>query len=197
MDYVNIDIEITPSTKGSGFYKVDATIKGRVLTNAFRSPRAVSEEVSINLEEWKDLSDDLKSLKARFRGIYDKEESRVKKFGKNLFQQVITGTVYTLYTHGKEFASNKDCGLRLRLQLGSPELVELPWELLYEEGEFLVLMTEHPRILVMRCLKENITLGAVEHHLPLQIMIMTAESKDHPVDAEKEKKDIGENLKNI
>src|ERR1700687_37996 len=110
MDYVNIDIEIAHSTKGGNLYRVDATIKGKVLTNAFRSPRTVSEEVSINLEEWKILNSTLMSLKARVRGSYDKEETLVKKFGRSLFQQVITGAIHTLYTNGKEFSSDRDYG---------------------------------------------------------------------------------------
>lgn len=198
MNYINLDLEITPLEKGENRYTVNASLKGKALTSStFRHPRTASEETAIDLQEWQDLSDALKSLKARVRGIYDKEETLVKKFGKSLFQQVITGTVYALYKNGKQFSSNKECVLRLRLHLGSPELIELPWELLCEEGEFLALTTEHPRILVMRCLSEVKPIGVVEHHLPLQIAIMAAELRDQSVGAEREKDLISKSIEKV
>ena len=55
--------------------------------------------------------------------------------------------MHTLYRYGKEFASERGYILRLRLHLKPLELIELPWEILYDDGEFLTL-AENPRNII-------------------------------------------------
>ncbi len=182
---------LTLLTTKSGLYKVNASIRG--VTSAFKGARDASEKISINLQEWKDLNNALVDLKARG----PKEETQVREFGKNLFQQVITGNVYDLYKLGKNYCSDKRHILRLRFHLGSPELIELPWEFLWERGIFLALTKENPRILITRCMIDVKPVRTVEHHLPLQIMIMTAEPNGHHADAKREKDLIKEALNSV
>lgn len=190
MGYVTIDIEVTPSTTGNGPYKVNAIIRG--VPTTFKYDKTASEEVSIDLQEWKDLKKALNALGAR--DDHDQEETQVKEFGKSLFQQVIRDGVYTLYRHGKDYSSRRGHILRLRLHLGLPELIELPWELLCEEGIFLSLTTASPRILITRCPMDIRPIRTIEHHLPLQIMVMAAEPKGYHADAKREKDLIKEKL---
>jgi tetratricopeptide (TPR) repeat protein len=192
MGYVTLDIKITPSTTESNSYKVDASIMGIPIP---RRERTASEELSTNSEDWTDLEDALESLKASTHGIT--EEILAKEFGKSLFQQVIKGKVYTLYKSAKDYCNDRGHILRLRLHLELPELVELPWEFLYEEGGFLGLAKNNPRILIMRSPIDVRPVRTVEHHLPLQILIMTAEPTGRSSDAKREKELIKEALKEV
>ena len=81
MSSVTIDIEITSSTTESGLYVVDARIEG--VTSAYKyEKRVLGPNISIDLTEWKNLDNALKSLDPQgFR-----EEAQVKAFGKKLFQ---------------------------------------------------------------------------------------------------------------
>ena len=126
----------------------------------------------------------MQSLAARAR-----DEIKVQEFGESLFQQVMQGEVRTLYQNGKDFAARRNSPLRLRLHLGLPELIELPWELLRDEGSYLV-TTPHPRILVIRCPINIGSIEAVPRPLPLQIMIMAAEPEGLPAEAKQEKDHI-------
>jgi hypothetical protein len=194
MALVTIDITFTKCTEEQNSYEVDARIKA---IGAYKGEREATETISIDFDQWKALDNTLKSLAARDAEERIKvKEFQVKEFGKSLFQQVIKGKVYTLYQAGKSFAEHTNAPLRVRFHLGYPELIELPWELLCEEGSYLV-TTPRPRIMIIRCPTNIRDIKALERPLPLQIMIMAAEPNNFPAEADDEKKRIKEALKKV
>jgi streptogramin lyase len=61
-----------------------------------------------------------------------------KRFGTDLFAELFQGDVRDVYTGARRVADERDTGLRVTLYLtGVPELMDIPWEYLYERPTFL------------------------------------------------------------
>lgn len=184
MAYINIDFYITALSAENGTYKIDASISG--VTKAFKHDKVAVEEVSIQVAAWKTLNDALYHLKVRG----SEEENKLKEFGKDLFNQVMVRTVYTLYKNAKIYAGDRGHTLRFRLHLATPEIMELPWELLCEKGEFLglTITASRPRILISRCPIDARNAEAKNGHLPLHVTIMTSKPRNfYETNAEEER----------
>jgi len=72
-----------------------------------------------------------------------------KAFGGRLFQAVFSGDVRGCLRSSLDEASRQEAGLRVRLRLaGAPELVDVPWEYLYNPAlnRFLILSVETPLV---------------------------------------------------
>ena len=127
------------------------------------------------------------------RRLESPEMELAKTFGGNLFRAVFSNEVYSCLRSSLEKAEEQGRGLRVRLRLNdAPELVDLPWEYLYNPGlnRFLSLSINTPLVRYLE-LPERISPLAVE--LPLRILVMIASPEDYPsLDVEKE----WENLQN-
>jgi hypothetical protein len=92
------------------------------------------------------MREDLRRLEA-----YSLHEDLVKddfhvQFGRMLYQAALGGAVGELFSAQLEGAKGEDMGLRLRVRVdeGAPDLMNLPWEFLHDEEGFLVTRGETP-----------------------------------------------------
>ncbi len=96
---------------------------------------------------------------ARSRAV--SEVKRVEEFGGRLFDSVFSGEVKEIFRSAATTAERNDHGLRLVLSLRqTPELIDLPWEFLFDKPYFLGLRRLTP---VVRCIE----LGHVKKPTPI------------------------------
>jgi formylglycine-generating enzyme required for sulfatase activity len=68
-----------------------------------------------------------------YRGASQKNQDTAIQFGQALFEAVFSNErIRDLYSSSRREAENQNKGLRLRLQIDSPEVAKLPWEFLYD-----------------------------------------------------------------
>ncbi len=72
-------------------------------------------------------------------------------FGSRLFKAVFCGDVSTCFAASQAAARSQGLGLRLKLWLGTPELINIPWEYLFDAslGRFLALVENTPIVRYM------------------------------------------------
>lgn len=70
----------------------------------------------------------------KYRRILSQEEQPVRDFGERLFNALMLGDVRSLYDQSLGIAKAQKKGLRLKLNIESPEMATLPWEFLYDSG---------------------------------------------------------------
>lgn len=72
------------------------------------------------------------------RGFRTPQMETAKRFGSDLCDALLTGSVRDIYTSARRIADENNRGLRVTLHLGDvPELMGIPWEFLYEQRAFL------------------------------------------------------------
>ncbi len=82
------------------------------------------------------------------RRLESPEMAAAKNFGKGLFASVFDREVLGCFRSSLDQAEARGLGLRIRLRLNAPELIDLPWEYLYYPAlnRFLVLAVETPLV---------------------------------------------------
>lgn len=103
-----------------------------------------------------------------------------KEFGGKLFAAVFAADVNDCLQRSLAQAAGQNAGLRFRLRLSAaPELLDLPWELLYQpaQNRFLALSVETPLVRYLD-LPGRVTPLAVTP--PLNILVVIASPRDHP-----------------
>ena len=112
----------------------------------------------------------------------------VERFGCWLFEAVFQGNVRDKYYELKGIAENRKLRLRICLALHSPYLINLPWEVLHDETNFLI-KHDYP---VVRILDELV--GAKSSFSPIRNVLIAAaspNSKDYePFDAARHVEEI-------
>jgi CHAT domain/WD40-like Beta Propeller Repeat len=114
------------------------------------------------------------------RRIQSPETDAAKAFGGRLFEAVFAGDVRGCLRSSLDEANRQGAGLRLRLRLAdAPELVDLPWEFLYNAGlnRFLALSNRTPIVRYLD-LPERIRPLAVTP--PIRILAMISSPSDYP-----------------
>jgi hypothetical protein len=73
------------------------------------------------------------------RGINSPQMQTAREFGSKLFEAVFGKDVYSCFVSSQNEAKHRNLGLRLKLRLEAPELINIPWEYLYDasRGRFL------------------------------------------------------------
>jgi hypothetical protein len=125
------------------------------------------------------------------------EMEAAKNFGGRLFATVFDQEVRECFRSSLDYAKDQQSGLRIRLRLNAPELVNLPWEYLYNPvlSRFLVLAAESPIIRYVE-LAERIRPLAVKP--PLYILVMISSPTDYSrLNVEQEWKKLDESLVNL
>jgi CHAT domain len=123
---------------------------------------------------------------------HEMKEARqeAKRFGAGLFDALITGPVRDVYLGARKIADQGDRGLRVTLYLTDvPELMEIPWELLYAPPSFLAQSMYTP---VVRSLDIASVRRPRRVILPLRILGVVSQPRGVEaldVDAEKAKLD--------
>ncbi|MGH3880967.1 MAG: CHAT domain-containing protein [Actinophytocola sp.] len=123
--------------------------------------------------------------RGRTRSVVRTELDEAKKFGSELFDALFTGDVRRVYNDASMHARYRDRGLRIRLQLESPELMAVPWEYIYEGRGFLAQSIYSP---VVRSFDLAGVRPTRELHPPLRILALaSAPSGQVPLDVAEEK----------
>jgi hypothetical protein len=111
---------------------------------------------------------------------------QAKLFGGALFDAVFRGDVRELYVAARRSAEEHERGLRVTLGLsGAPELMGIPWELLYARPSFLAQSIDTPVV-------RSLDLGSVRPPrplaFPLRVLGMISSPRGfEPLDVEKER----------
>jgi hypothetical protein len=168
--YLDFDLEIEKSESG---------YRARVLN----SPTGQATEV-FNLP-FSDLEVDnfilrLGRPRRGVRRLESTEMTAAKEFGGRLFDSVFEGAVLGVLQSSLNEASRRNAGLRIRLRLsGTPELVDLPWEYLYDSSlnRFLSLSVDTP---VIRYLDLPGRIEPLAVMPPLRVLVMISSPRDYP-----------------
>ena len=102
-----------------------------------------------------------------------------KAFGASLFGAVISGDVKACFRSSFDEARRQNAGLRIRLRLEDPSVVDLPWEYLYNPAvnRFLALSIHTPLVRYMD-LPERIQPISVTP--PIRVLVMISSPTDFP-----------------
>jgi len=115
--------------------------------------------------------------------------------GKMLYECIFTGDIEDVLQRCLAKVTPKNEGLRLNLRLTEvPELINLPWEYLYDESKdyFFALSINTP---IVRYLALEESIKPAVHQLPLKILIVIASPSDYPdLHVEKECQNIQSSL---
>jgi len=122
------------------------------------------------------------------RGGDSSEMAAAREFGTRLYDTVFVGTVRSALDGSLFEASQQSAGLRIRLRFASnaPELIDLPWEYLYnpDKNRFLNLSVDSP---LVRDLDLTGRIEPLEIIPPLRVLVMIASPNDYdPLDVEEE-----------
>lgn len=135
------------------------------------------------------------------RGMRRLESSTLaaaKEFGGKLYAAVFAAEVNDCLQRSLMEAAGQSAGLRFRLRLSSaPELLDLPWELLYQpaQNRFLALSVETPLVRYLD-LPGRVTPLAVTP--PLNILVVIASPRDYPaLDVEAEWQRLRESVRDL
>ena len=132
------------------------------------------------------------------RRIESPELEAAKNFGGKLFKAVFSDEVQSALRSSLDQAQSQGVGLRIRLRLtDAPNLVDLPWEYLYNPplNRFLALSVNTPVVRFME-LPERIRPFSVQP--PLRVLVMIANPKDYPaLDVEREWQNLKEAVSDL
>jgi hypothetical protein len=120
------------------------------------------------------------------RRIDSPDLDTAKNIGKKLFNAVFRDDIKTAYFSSLNEARDEDKGLRILLRINAPDLINYPWEYLYNErkNRFLSLAVETP---IVRYLELGIKEEVLTVASPLKILVAIASPHDYPpLDVERE-----------
>jgi CHAT domain len=129
------------------------------------------------------------------RRVESQEMNTAKAFGAALFDAVFSGDVKACFRSSIDEVRRQNAGLRIRLRLGDPSVVDLPWEFLYNRSvnRFVALSVHTPLVRYMD-LPERIQPIAVKP--PIRVLTMISSPTDFPaLDVEGEWSRLNEALK--
>lgn len=110
------------------------------------------------------------------RRLQSPEMAHAKEFGGRLFDALFQDRVRDIYRRSREMATDAGKGIRLSLKLsGAPELLNLPWEYLFDEPDFLSISTQTP---IVRYLDLPARRRPLAVEPPLQILGMVSNPEE-------------------
>jgi outer membrane protein assembly factor BamD (BamD/ComL family) len=112
------------------------------------------------------------------RRISSPEMQHARQFGSKLFEAVFRGDVRASFVSSQHEAERRGLGLRLKLRLDSPELINVPWEYLYDAslGRFLSLFEDTP---IVRYMDMRGSIMPLSVNQPLSMLVMISRPSDH------------------
>lgn len=114
------------------------------------------------------------------RRVDSPQMQAAKAFGTRLFETVFSGQVHDVYQNALHAAEREGGGLRLLLRLSDvPELVNVPWEYLYDPAleRFLALSVDTP---VVRYLDVSRQILPFKIQAPLRVLTMISSPREYP-----------------
>ena len=166
-------------------YRVFVSGQGGETTGEFRLP--------LNEDQLENLVLKLSRPRTTVRRIGTSELEVVRTFGGSLFNALFNGPVRDVYRSSLSAARTEGCGMRLSLAMtGTPELMHVPWEFLYDDPAFLSISTWTP---VVRYLDLASTRRPLMVEPPLRILAMVSSPSDvAKLDVEQERAKLSSHL---
>jgi branched-chain amino acid transport system substrate-binding protein len=174
MSYLDFDLWIERTPSGGYHLRVSGLPPGREASAAFVSPVSNQELQIFTLRASRDGG----PLRGAPQGDSAELEA-AKTLGSQLFQAVFAGDTRTCLLDSLEEAQQKKRGLRIRIHLAdAPELVDLPWEYLYDPSarRFLNLSSETP---VVRYLQSPVPIRPLTLRPPLRLLTVVAKPQGY------------------
>jgi tetratricopeptide (TPR) repeat protein len=137
------------------------------------------------------------STRRGVRRISSPEMQVVRQFGTRLFESVFTESVRSCLISSQNEAKNRRAGLRIKLRLEAPELINVPWEYLYDAslGRFLALFENTPIVRYVDIPERTLPLKIKP---PLSILVMISSPEDYaPLEVAHERTNLLEALKEL
>lgn len=132
------------------------------------------------------------------RRLESPEMQAAKLFGGKLFDAVFVGDVRGAFRSSIETANREGAGLRIRLRLtDTPELVDLPWEFLYNPAlnRFIALSNKTP---LVRYIELPESPRPLKIEPPLRVLVMISSPSDYEtLDVEREWQKLNEALRDL
>lgn len=113
-------------------------------------------------------------------------------FGQTLFRSLFTNEIRAAYLASHNDAVRQSKGLRVKLTLDAPELVNYPWEFLYDPStsQFLSLFEDTPILRYVELARPILPLTVTP---PLRILAMASSPKDYePLDLARERRNLAQ-----
>ena len=177
-EYLDFDLLIERSGENAYRARVLSSPAGQAVVN-FSLPFSQIEQENFLLR--------LSRPRRGVRRLESQEMETAKSFGGQLFKSVFSEELMSTLRSSMEEAQKHYQGLRIRLRLNdAPELVNLPWEYLYNPSlnRFLSLSIDTPLVRYME-LPERIAPLSVS--LPIRLLVMISSPTDYPkLDVEQE-----------
>lgn len=113
------------------------------------------------------------------RRIGTHEMQLVRQMGGRLFESVFRNDVRSCFVSSQTIAEHQGLGLRVKLRLEAPDLVNIPWEFMYDPslGRFLSLFENTP---VVRYMDVREPVQPLVMQPPLSILVMISNPSDYP-----------------
>ena len=179
-DYDELALRIEPGHDGA--YRVIASSSDGTATGGFATPFSDVELDNFILR--------VGVPRRSTRGFSSSQMEEAKRFGRQLFEAVMQGDVAEAYDGARGVATEHNRGIRIRLELSSvPELMEIPWEFLYDSPTFLAQSIYSP---IVRSLDVKHARRPRRVSPPLRILGMISSPQGYPdldVGAERAKLD--------
>jgi hypothetical protein len=176
--YDELRLRIDPRDGGS--YRVFASTRSAEASTGFELPFDAPEIENFILSV------------SRPRGRHRSDPSAVddaRRFGGGLFEALFHGQICALYRDALAQARSQDRGVRITLCLsGSPELIDVPWEYLFDDPDFLAVSAFTP---VVRYLDLPRAHRPLLVEPPLRLLGVVSSPAEHEqLDAERERDNL-------
>jgi outer membrane biosynthesis protein TonB len=187
-EYVDFDLQIESSGEGYRARVINSPV-GQAMAD-FDIPLSDMEQENFILK--------LNRPRRGVRRIESQHMEAAKEFGGILFGSVFQGEVLSSLQSSMTEASKNGAGLRIRLRLsGAPDLLDLPWEFLYDRSlnRFLALSVDSP---LVRYLDMPGYIAPLEVTPPLRVLVMISSPEDVPtLDTEEEWRKLKEAVQDL
>ena len=133
----------------------------------------------------------------RTRAALAQELRRIRKFGGDLFDALFKDDIRSCYEASLRLAYSQGKGLRIKLRIEPPELMDVPWEFLYEKKarKFLALSI---RTTLVRYIELPYSAKPLLVQPPLRFLVMISNPLDYPsLDVEREKRRLQTALEDL
>lgn len=124
------------------------------------------------------------------RRISSPEMQLARQFGSELFRAVFRSDVRASFVGSQHEAARCGQGLRLKLRLDAPELINVPWEYLYDDslGRFLSLFEDTP---IVRYVDMRGSITPLRVEPPLSVLVVLSRPRGYEaLDVEREKANL-------
>ena len=105
---------------------------------------------------------------------------KIQRFGKTLFNAIFQQSIGETYRESKVTAQSQKAGLRIRLRFPeNPELINIPWEFLFDQRTHSFL-TLSGNTSIVRYMELSIGAKSMQIKPPLHVLVVISDPKNYP-----------------